>query len=155
MRQALHTLKYKRNVGLGQALAASLVGHLQGLAWPVQMLVPIPLSEQRQRERGYNQVDVVAHWLAYLLNLPYRPHALRRARHTRSQVGLNVNERKANVSGAFLAHSPDVAGKNILLMDDVCTTGATLNEAARALLEAGAQTVYAYTIARAVSHQDA
>jgi predicted amidophosphoribosyltransferase len=80
----------------------------------------------------------------------YLPGALRRSRHTRSQVGLSANERRENVSGAFLARSQMVKGKTILLMDDVATTGATLDSASRSLIDAGATKVYAFTFAKAI-----
>ena len=155
VRNALHSLKYRQNVGLGQSLAESISSSLIKLNWPVQVVVPIPLSEQRQRERGYNQVGLIARPLANLHHLAYLPHGLRRSRHTRSQVGLSIDERKRNLQNAFLSEPKLVRGKNILLMDDVCTTGATLVDAARALTEAGAKSVYAYTVARALSHKDA
>ncbi|GAB4483505.1 MAG: hypothetical protein OHK0031_06830 [Anaerolineales bacterium] len=113
------------------------------------MLIPIPLSPGRKAERGYNQVSLVAAPLADRRKLPLRASALRRVRETRSQVGLNAQQRRENVQHIFEARPRQVAGKNILLMDDVVTTGATLADAARALREAGAAAVYAFSIARA------
>jgi hypothetical protein len=71
--------------------------------WPVQEVVPIPLSEKRQRERGYNQAGLIARPTSQLLDIDYRPNVLRRARHTRSQVGLTIKERETNVQNAFEA----------------------------------------------------
>ena len=156
IRNALHTLKYRNNRSLGQSLAASMAPNFRQLNWPVQVIIPIPLSQQRQRERGYNQSALIAHPLALLTkDLQYLPGALQRTRHTRSQVGLSIEERKQTLKNAFTANPKLVTGKNILLFDDVCTTGATLNEAAQVLMQAGANSVYAYTVARAVSHKDA
>jgi competence protein ComFC len=155
VRNALHTLKYRNNIALGHSLAKSIAPGLCEFNWPVQVILPIPLSEQRYRERGYNQAALVARPLAQLTGLDYQPGALRRARHTRSQVGLSVEERKQNLKKAFQPDEKLVAGKDILLVDDVCTTGATLIEAAVTLAEAGARSVYAYTVARAISHHDA
>lgn len=155
VRNALHTLKYRHNIGLGQALAESMASDIRKLTWPIQAVIPIPLSEQRLRERGYNQVALVARPLSRIQNVDYLPHGLRRARHTRSQVGLSVEERKQNIKDAFLADPKIVSGKVILLMDDVSTTGATLVDASRALTKSGAKAVYAYTIAKALSHKDA
>jgi ComF family protein len=155
IRNALHTLKYRNNIGLGLSLAASIAPGLQELHWPIEAIIPIPLSEKRYRERGYNQVDLFARPLAQLNGVVYLPKGLRRARHTRSQVGLSIDERKQNLQQAFQADERFIAGKNILLVDDVCTTGATLIEAALTLTQSGATSVYAYTVARAVSHHDA
>ncbi|PWH11804.1 MAG: hypothetical protein DDG60_16240 [Anaerolineae bacterium] len=102
------------------------------------------------RERGYNQADLIAHALARIMRWKYQPQALERVRHTRSQVGLNAAQRRANVQAAFQAHSAMVKNKMILLFDDVVTTGATLQSAAEALRAVGAKRVYALTVARAL-----
>lgn len=155
VQNALHTLKYRRNItGFGDALARQMAGFVRTLNWDMNMLVPVPLGQKRLKERGYNQVALVAHPLAYELDLPYAPHALRKTRDTRSQVGLGISERRANVSEAYQADPSVVKRKSILLMDDVATTGSTLSACAEALLSAGAQTVCAITIARALSHHD-
>jgi len=153
VQQALHQLKYRRNIGLGEALAAQVSTFVAGLGWPVNMIVPIPLGKKRLKERGYNQVAMVAKPLSLQLGIDYRPAALVRARETRSQVGLSALERKQNVSNAFHADKVKVEGHTALLMDDVSTTGATLSSAAEALYASGARDVYAVTLARALSHQ--
>ncbi len=150
IRPALHKLKYRREVGLGEALAWNVAAFLDHLGWQADAVIPIPLSEQRFSERGYNQVDLIAHPLARLMAWQYLPGALDRSRHTRSQVGLDARERRDNVSGAFVAQPQLVKGRTILLMDDVATTGATLDSASRALIEAGAAQVYALTFAKAI-----
>jgi len=149
LRSALHTLKYKRNFGLGISLAAQIQLDLEKIDWPVDAVVPIPLSPGRLRERGYNQVTLIAAPLADKLDIPFLPTALRRVRETRTQVGLNAQERQQNVQRIFSARPNQVHGKSILLMDDVITTGSTITDAARALREAGARTVYAFSAARA------
>jgi competence protein ComFC len=150
IRQALHKLKYRRNMALGDALAQPLAEYVGTLDWPVELVVPVPLSKQRMWERGYNQVGVVAMPLAALHGWHYLPKALIRSRETRSQVGLSAQERRENVSGAFRGNQALVSGKTVLLMDDVATTGATLSACSTALLQAGAQTVYALTLGRAL-----
>jgi predicted amidophosphoribosyltransferase len=95
---------------------------------------------------------MVAIPLSIQLGLEYHPSALVRARETRSQVGLSASERQENVNNAFLADKKKVSGRNILLMDDVSTTGATLSSAAEALYVSGAKDVFAVTIARALPH---
>ena len=150
IRRALHALKYRRNMALGESLAQHMTGYVNTLNWPVELIVPIPLGKARMKERGYNQVGLVAMPLADIFGWQYSPHALARAKETKSQVGLSAAERKVNVTGAFRSDAAKVSGKNVLLMDDVATTGATLAAGAAALLEAGARSVYALTLARAL-----
>lgn len=150
MRPALHQLKYRRNVGLAEALAIDVARFLDALGWQAQAIVPIPLSEQRLRERGYNQAGLIAQSLARLMGWRYLPECLKRTRHTRSQVGLTAAQRRENVHAAFEASTELVRGKILLLFDDVATTGATLHSAAEALLAGGARQVDALTVARAL-----
>jgi ComF family protein len=152
IRHAIHTLKYGRNVALGDALTPYLAEYASELGWRVDMVVPVPLGRQRMKERGYNQVGLLAMPLAVIQGWHYSPQVLTRVRETRSQVGLSPIERKENISGAFRADPALVAGKAILLMDDVVTTGATLAACSEALVKADAQIVYALTLARALPH---
>jgi len=155
IQNALHTLKYRRNItGFGDALAIQMASFVRSLHWPLNLIVPVPLGRKRLKERGYNQVALVARPLSYELHLAYAPAALWKMRETRSQVGLNVQERRENVSKAYQAHTSAVKRKSVLLMDDVATTGSTIAACTEALLSAGAQEVYAITIARALSHHD-
>jgi ComF family protein len=150
---ALHRLKYKRDVGLGEALSEQVADFVSQLKWPVDTLIPIPLGKKRLKERGYNQVAMIAMPLSMHLGLKYQPKAISRARETRSQVGLSAMERQENVRSAFLADKRKVRGQTILLIDDVATTGATLSSAAEALYNSGARDVYGITIARALPHR--
>jgi competence protein ComFC len=154
VQNGLHTMKYKRNIGLGEALALQMVDFVKSLQWDVDLLIPVPLGKKRLRERGYNQVALVAQPLAYRTSIRYLPHALWKARDTRSQVGLNVNQRQQNVLNAYQADVKSVARKSVLLMDDVSTTGSTIQSCTEALLSAGAREVYGITIARALAHHD-
>ena len=126
------------------------------LKWEVDLVAPIPLSAQRMRERGYNQSSLLARPLAYAIQKPYQPQILIRSRETRSQVGLNLVERRANVQGGFLARGDQVRGKVVLLVDDVTTTGSTIDACAQALRDVGVSAVYGLTLARAVikTHND-
>ncbi len=146
---ALHRLKYRRDIGLGDSLAREMLGFVRGLNWPIDMVVPIPLGRKRLKERGYNQVGLIARPLAMALNLEYAPQALVRKRETRSQVGLSRDARRENIRDAFIA-DPQVKGKTVLMMDDVATTGSTLSAGAEAFLLSGAKSVYALTVARAL-----
>lgn len=151
IRKALHRLKYRRDVALGDALAAQMVHYVRGLNWDIDMIVPIPLGRQRRRERGYNQVGMIAKPLALALGVELVPKALSRCKETRTQVGLSKQERQKNMNGAFQA-AAGVRGKTILVLDDVSTTGSTLSSSAEALLASGAKNVYALTVARALPH---
>ncbi len=139
---------------MGEALAQHLIELLQKQNWQVDAVIPVPLSRQRLRQRGYNQAGLLAFPLAIAFRLAYMPDALRRVRDTASQVGLNERERIQNVRDAFTANLQRIQGKNILIIDDVATTGATIGSCASALLAAGARSVYAMTFARAMLHHD-
>lgn len=150
VRSALHRLKYRRDIGLGEALVPQLAEYVRGLGWRVDLLVPVPLGAGRLSERGYNQVGLISWPLSLALDLDHEGGAVRRIRETSSQVGLNSTARHENVRDAFVADPGRVKGRTILLLDDVATTGATLSSCAQALIAAGAQDVFALTVARAV-----
>jgi ComF family protein len=150
LRAILHKLKYRRNLSLGDTLAQAMVHDVMKLNWSIDLVVPIPLGEKRRRERGYNQVALVAMPLAASLKWQYAPRALKRIRETRSQVGLSYEERRENTTNAFASDARLVGDRTVLLMDDVATTGATLSAAASALSAAGARKIYALTLARAL-----
>jgi competence protein ComFC len=150
MRLALHRLKYRRDIGLGEALAPGVLAHLSGLHWHVDLLVPVPLGRKREAQRGYNQVNLIARPLSTAMRIPYAPDALERTHETRSQVGLSRSERRENVRDAFRAGKHRVNGCTVLLMDDIATTGSTLSSCAEALYGAGARDVFAYTVSRAM-----
>jgi ComF family protein len=151
LRQAILALKY----GGRDALAAPL-GLCLARAFSdrpefrrTDALVPIPLHFLKRHGRGYNQAELLARSLGDALGLPVWEDVLKRRRWTWAQAKLNKERRKANVKDAFLASAPDqVKGKRLLLIDDVCTTGATLEAAAEALKAAGARSVSAFTLAR-------
>ena len=141
-------------MGIGDALARQMVGFVRSLEWDLDVLIPVPLGRKRLKERGYNQVALVARPLAYELGLEFAPQGLWKSRDTRSQVGLNISQRRENVSKAYQADVKVVNRRSVLLMDDVATTGSTIQSSTEALLSAGARNVYAITIARALSHHD-
>ncbi len=152
IRKALHRIKYKQDLGLGDALVADFLPYFNQLNWKIDLIVPVPLGKKRFRERGYNQVGLFALPLALASGWKYAPRVLKRARETISQVGLSADERKNNVRDAFIADRRGVAEKTVLVVDDVSTTGATLNSCAEALIRGGAKNVYAFSIARALPH---
>jgi ComF family protein len=145
-------MKYRRNIGLGESIAIQMTDFVRSLNWPIETMMPVPLGKNRLKERGYNQVGLVARPLAYRLGLNYEPDALWKMRETRSQVGLTVSQRRENVHDAYHADRKIVKGKSILIMDDVATTGSTISACTEALLSAGARDIYVLTIARALSH---
>ncbi|MBI5964492.1 MAG: ComF family protein [Chloroflexi bacterium] len=151
VQNALHRLKYRRDISMGEALAVQMVSFVRELNWPIDMIVPVPLGKQRLKERGYNQVGMIAKPLALALDVRYVSNGLMRRKETRSQVGLSKQERRVNVREAFQARA-GMNGKNILVMDDVSTTGSTLSSSAEALYSSGAKDVYALTVARALPH---
>lgn len=154
IRNALHRLKYRRDIGLGDALAAQMYDFVVKLHWPINLVIPVPLGRKRLEERGYNQVGLIARPLALEMGIGFAPTALTRIRETKSQVGLTKAERHQNMCGAFQAEGTRVNGQIILLMDDVATTGSTLSSCAEALYKAGAQDVFALTVSRALTHHD-
>lgn len=147
VRDAVHRLKYNGQRALAEPLAEYLAKTAQALP-PADALVPVPLHPSRERARGYNQSTLLAHELGRQMELPVIP-ALRRVRDTGAQVGLSRSERQANVKGAFACAGPGLAaGRRLLLIDDVCTTGSTLVACAEPLLRAKADSVWGLVIAR-------
>jgi len=141
-------LKYQRNIGLAELILPDLIQVITKAHFEFDLIIPVPLSKIRQRERGYNQVTLWGRLLSKSLNLPLSSSALKRERNTESQVNLSAGKREENIRNAFSANADFIHGKNILLLDDVITTGATLNECARTLKDAGAFHISALTIAR-------
>jgi len=150
LREALHALKFtgRRALSnpLGDLAAEQCVGSLPG---GIDALIPVPLARERERERGFNQSTLLARRIGRRLDVPTRPGWLARIRSTRPQSELSAAERRANVRGAFRA-SDHAAGRHVLLVDDILTTGATLDACARALRAAGARRVGVLTVARVV-----
>lgn len=147
-RDAVHRLKYKLDIGLSETMAEELIRTARELNWPINLITSVPLSIGRFKQRGYNQASTLAFPLALALGIPYRSGILQRTRETASQVGLSARDRASNVDGAFSAR--DVSQATVLIVDDVITTGSTMNACARALLTAGAKAVYGLSFARAV-----
>ncbi len=149
VRNAIHRLKYYKDISLGEVLSRHLINSMETTGWQVDAVIPVPLGVARLAERGYNQASLLARPLALGVRLAYRPDGLRKIRDTPAQVGLSRAQREKNVAGSFQADSSIVSGRRVLLVDDVSTSGATLNACAEALLTGGAAAVYAITLARA------
>lgn len=151
IRAAIHALKYRGVFALGAELGVLMASGWRRIDPGIDGLVPIPLHSTRQRTRGYNQSHLLAVGLSRHSGYPLLTNALHRSRDTGHQVGLSLDERRQNVAGAFVANPDVVAERHILLIDDVITTGATLDAAAHALHHAGAARVDALCLARALN----
>jgi competence protein ComFC len=150
IREALHSLKYKNNLGISSIFAERCANYLVGQKWAIDLVVPVPLGKERKKERGFNQAAMIAYPLALFCGLSYSSKALIRSKETVTQIELSAEKRRQNVKGAFCASTNGVAEKNILVVDDIITTGSTMNECAIALKLAGAKAVYGISVARAI-----
>lgn len=147
-RKAIHALKYRHREQLAGPLAGLLESELRRRPLRVDLLTPVPLHPRKLAERGYNQSALLAAELGRRLAIPVEP-CLERLRETRAQAGLGRKQREANVKGAFgAAPGRRVEGLRVGVVDDVCTTGATLEQCARALEDAGAASVWGIAVAR-------
>ncbi len=151
MRQAILQFKYHNFKALALPLAQLLAEYLAAKPLPAENIVPVPLHPRRLRGRGYNQSALLAWELGKLTNLTVVEDTLLRLRDTPAQVKAPSAEiRRNNVAGVFACRDRKLEGKQILLIDDVCTTGATLDSCAIALNRAGASSVWGLTLAREV-----
>jgi ComF family protein len=151
--EAIHRLKYGRHTSLSQPLSA-LVRKTFFECWDgttVDLLVPVPLHQKRLRQRGFNQAHLLIRGWAKQDGMAFDGFTLSRSRWTEPQTALSRKERKKNIKGAFLVKHPErIRGKKIVLVDDVYTTGSTVNECARVLMKEGAALVDVLTLARAI-----
>jgi ComF family protein len=120
-------------------------------AYPIDVMVPVPLHIRRLRERGFNQALLLIRELSKRMGIPYEERVLKKIKDTPVQIALKKRERRKNLTGAFQVRDQEaIRGKAIVLVDDVYTTGATVNECSHALLKAGAKQVAVLTVARAL-----
>lgn len=149
VREAVHALKYQSVRALAPTLGQLLADFIPDNTPSADVLVPVPLHPRRERSRGYNQSLLLAQGTGRATGLPVEGNALRRLRSTPSQArSAGEEERWANVAGAFEADAALVQGRRVLVIDDVCTTGATLEACSIALKQAGAASVWGVTLAR-------
>ncbi len=142
-------LKYHRRLDLARALGALLAERLAACRWPWPVrLIPVPLHRARLRERGYNQALELARPVARRFGIELDPWAAERIRPTRPQAELSLAERKRNLRNAFRA-TTTLEGEHVVVLDDVMTSGHTLEALARCLKQAGAKTVGVWVLARA------
>ncbi|HSN78362.1 MAG TPA: ComF family protein [Anaerolineae bacterium] len=152
--RVIHQFKYEGRPELHEPLGQLLAGYWRDHSATVDLVTAVPLHENRLRARGFNQSDLLATVLCRQVGLPLlQPGMLCRARDTEQQMLLKPAERRANVQDAFRWAGPPLDGSKVLLIDDVATTGSTLEACAAVLLAAGAGKVWALTVARALSSQ--
>lgn len=149
VKDAILQLKFHGIKSIAQFLAGHMAEYAAGHGMDADVIIPVPSHARRLRERGYNQAELLARALATVSGVAIEPKALRRAKLVRSQSSSSSREeRRKNVIDAFVSAGDSVSGKRILLIDDVCTTGYTLEACSRELRSAGASEVRALTVAR-------
>lgn len=150
MQHLIHHVKYQHKRKLARDLGRRLGKQLckDNDYFRPDVLVPVPLHPKRQRKRGFNQSEQIAQGLSVEIGVPVHTKLVKRVRNTKTQTGFNASERQRNVKNIFSCTSK-VVPANVGVVDDVLTTGATVNECAQALLTAGAQRVQVFTLARA------
>jgi ComF family protein len=153
LRQAIHLFKYEGKMIMAKHFAELIRDCLPTLfeLSDYNYLIPVPLHKKRYKERGFNQSELLAYELEKLFDIPVHLGNLVRVKNTKPQFSLETREEKlTNVQGAFEVREPEkIEWKNILLVDDIFTTGATVSEIAKSLLNAGANRVDVFTLARA------
>ncbi|GAB6267818.1 MAG: ComF family protein [Smithella sp.] len=151
----IHQFKYKRNISIGEMMSSLMAD----FSFPdidftdYSLIIPVPLHIKRLRERGFNQSLILARAIGEKQQIPVNFSLLKRHKFTETQTGMHKAERKQNIKKAFeVSNKEKIAGKNIILVDDVYTTGATVNECAKTLIKAEARNVSVLTLARVFQH---
>ena len=150
MREAIHKLKYHHFRALAPSLAELLSGYLESRPLVVDVLVPVPIHPRRLRQRGYNQAALLVRELGRMIDMPVVEDSLYRVKNTSSQTKAGVEVRRRNALDAFACRDRQLEGTRVLVVDDVCTTGATLDACAIALKRAGASSVWGLALAREI-----
>jgi ComF family protein len=159
LRELIHLLKYEQVRSAAAVLGRMLAEAINGISGSTALVVvPVPLHRRKLRQRGFNQSELIAQHAARLRvgsnRLVLHSRVLVRRRETQSQIGLTRHQRRENLRGAFAVSRPEeIAGQEILLVDDVFTTGTTVTECARVLLRAGASKVFVATVARTLKDE--
>lgn len=150
LQEAIHKLKYQKRfqIGLFFGKLISIWYKEQLNEWKIDLIIPVPLHHLKKAERGFNQSYYIAKGLSRNLSLKFSEKILKRKRFTESQTTKTLIEREDNMQGAFtVKKSKEIKGKNVLLVDDVITTGATIRECGKCLIRSGANMVYAASVA--------
>ncbi len=156
IRRMIKNLKYDNMKYLAKTFGNFIASEVMNYSVKFDVVIPVPLSERRKKIRGYNQAYLLCGALKDKLHLDVREEVLLKTKHTSSQAYLSVGERRKNLENSFkVSDKTLVKGKTILLVDDIYTTGSTLNECAKTLKKAGAKEVYCVTLAHAdFTHKD-
>lgn len=152
LKAIIHALKYEKRERAAPLLGNLLIRYITaaGLDTKNFGIIPVPLSKKRLRERGFNQAELIANIVAAHFHIPLDTASLLKSMHTKPQMGLARAEREKNLIGCFeVRDEREIKGKNIILIDDVSTSGATLSEAARVLKKAGAKKIIGLVVAKA------
>jgi len=149
LKRLIHDMKFRQQERYAIYLSWLIQQYITGEAFPpIDYAIPIPLHAERLQERGYNQAEAIFKDWARAANIPWRTDVLQRTRYTIPQWELDMRSRKQNIAGAFVISRPEmVHNKHIMIVDDIITTGITLDECAKVLKKAGAASVHGLTVA--------
>lgn len=149
IKDLIHDFKYNQRTYLSRTFADLMKDFWESEGFEVDLIIPVPLYYKKERRRGFNQSALIAKFLSLNIGTPYEAKNLQRIRNTSIMHNLSRLERKENVKAAFrLKNAKQIIDKRILLIDDILTTGVTIEECSRLLYEAGAAEVIALTLAR-------
>ena len=147
LQNIVHSLKYNKQFRIGTFLGEILAEGIILKNWMIDLILPVPIHHLKKAERGYNQSDFIVKGMSKGLKISYSARTVKRIRYTETQTNLKLQERAKNVENAFkVTNSKKIKNKNILLVDDVITTGATTLECAKVLMNAGAEKIYACSV---------
>lgn len=143
-KKSLYDFKYKNKREYARAYGEELANNMKYeiLSWNADVIMPVPLHKSKLRQRGYNQAELIAKELSRRVDIPMDNKLLKRSRRTKAQKELNDSDRKKNVKNAFIVDGNIVKYKKVILVDDIYTTGSTIDSCARALKEKGVEKVY-------------
>jgi competence protein ComFC len=152
LRDVIHAFKFDGRIDAGKYLVSLLKKKIDTIAKEIDCIIPLPVTEKRLKERGFNQSFIIGEEIAKITGKEIYPSVLVKAKQTEDQYALSKKERKKNISGAFaVKNNSRISGKKVLLVDDLFTTGYTAQEASRSLLKSSAKEVIFFALARTPS----